>query len=172
MLSALDKSATCLRFVTFHVKLVQLEIARGFLGLPRWGNDREPACQCRRHKRDAGSIPGWEDPLEKGMATHSSILAWRIPWTGSLVGYSPQGCEESDLTEMHENVHTHAEASLASNGSLWTCLCGSFEPLDPPSHRGQLGSHRIGALTWLPALCAHPDKKAPAPRWRLKATIC
>ena len=24
---------------------------------------------------------GWEDPLEKGMATHSSILAWRIPWT-------------------------------------------------------------------------------------------
>ena len=29
---------------------------------------------------DMGSIPGWEDPLEKGMATHSSILAWRIPW--------------------------------------------------------------------------------------------
>ena len=31
--------------------------------------------------RDAGSLPGWEDPLEEGMATHSSILAWRIPWT-------------------------------------------------------------------------------------------
>ena len=30
---------------------------------------------------DAGSIPGWEDPLEKEMATHSSILARRIPWT-------------------------------------------------------------------------------------------
>ena len=30
---------------------------------------------------DAGSILGWEDPLEKGMATHYSILAWRIPWT-------------------------------------------------------------------------------------------
>ena len=27
------------------------------------------------------SIPGWEDPLEEGMATHPSILAWRIPWT-------------------------------------------------------------------------------------------
>ena len=27
---------------------------------------------------------GWEDPLEKGMATHSSILAWRIPWTMSM----------------------------------------------------------------------------------------
>ena len=30
--------------------------------------------------RDAGSIPGSEKPLEEGMATHSSILAWRIPW--------------------------------------------------------------------------------------------
>ena len=33
------------------------------------------------------------------MATHSSILAWRIPWTWSLVGYSPRGCKESDTTE-------------------------------------------------------------------------
>ena len=31
--------------------------------------------------RDVGLIPGWEDPLEESMATHSSILAWRIPWT-------------------------------------------------------------------------------------------
>ena len=31
--------------------------------------------------KDADSIPGQEDPLEEGMATHSSILAWRIPWT-------------------------------------------------------------------------------------------
>ena len=31
--------------------------------------------------RDVGSIPGQEDPLEEGMATHSGILAWRIPWT-------------------------------------------------------------------------------------------
>ena len=34
---------------------------------------------------------GWEDPLEKGMATHSSILAWRIPWMGGLVGCGPWG---------------------------------------------------------------------------------
>ena len=38
-----------------------------------------------------------EDLLEKEMATHSSILAWRIPWTEeSLVGYSPWGRRESD----------------------------------------------------------------------------
>ena len=40
---------------------------------------------------------GWEDPLEKGMATHSGILAWRMPW--SLAGCSPQGHKESDTTE-------------------------------------------------------------------------
>ena len=35
---------------------------------------------------------GWEDPLEEGMATHSSILAWRIHGQRSLAGYSPWGC--------------------------------------------------------------------------------
>ena len=33
---------------------------------------------------DAGSVSGWEDPLEKEMATHSSILAWKISWTEEL----------------------------------------------------------------------------------------
>ena len=42
---------------------------------------------------------GWEDSLEKGMATHSSILAWRIPWTEDLVGYSPWGLKELDIAE-------------------------------------------------------------------------
>ena len=36
--------------------------------------------------RDMGLIPGQEDSLEKGMATHSNILAWRIPWTEESVG--------------------------------------------------------------------------------------
>ena len=40
-----------------------------------------------------------EDPLEEEMATHSNILAWRIPWQRSLVGYSPWGCKESDTAE-------------------------------------------------------------------------
>jgi len=38
---------------------------------------------------DMGSIPGWEDPLEEEMATHFSILAWRIPWTEGMAGYNP-----------------------------------------------------------------------------------
>ena len=40
-----------------------------------------------------------EDSLKKGMATHSSVLAWRIPCTEEVVGYSPQGRKELDTTE-------------------------------------------------------------------------
>ena len=36
---------------------------------------------------------GWEDPLEKGMATHSSILAWRIPWTEEPDGLQSTGSQ-------------------------------------------------------------------------------
>ena len=43
---------------------------------------------------------GQQDSLEEGMGTHSSILAWKIPWTErSLMGYSPWGRKESDMTE-------------------------------------------------------------------------
>ena len=40
---------------------------------------------------------GWEDPLEKGKATHSSILAWRIPWIVQFM--SSRSSKESDMTE-------------------------------------------------------------------------
>ena len=44
---------------------------------------------------------GQEDPLEEEMAAHSSVLAWRIPWTErSLVGYSPKGSKEWGMTEV------------------------------------------------------------------------
>ena len=47
---------------------------------------------------------GWEDPVEKGMATHSSILVWRIPCVHGilavLAGYSSWGHKESDTTEL------------------------------------------------------------------------
>ena len=50
---------------------------------------------------------GWEDPLEKGMATHSSVLAWRMPWTQELVGCSPQVTEAyrtAQLTLLHSRT--------------------------------------------------------------------
>ena len=48
--------------------------------------------------RDADLIPGLEDPLEEGMATHSSILAWRIPWTEEPARVQSVGSQESDMT--------------------------------------------------------------------------
>ena len=42
---------------------------------------------------------GWEDPLKKGMAPHSSILAWRIPWTEEPGGCVHGVTKESDMTE-------------------------------------------------------------------------
>ena len=42
---------------------------------------------------------GWEDPLEKGMATHSNVLVWRIPWTEEPGRLQFIGCKELDMTE-------------------------------------------------------------------------
>ena len=49
-------------------------------GFPGGASDKAYACNAG-DTREAGSIPGQEDPLEKEMATHSSILAWKIPCT-------------------------------------------------------------------------------------------
>ena len=56
-------------------------------GLPCWLSGKELACKAGA----AGSIPDQEDPLEEGMATHSSILAWRIPWTEEPGGLQSTG---------------------------------------------------------------------------------
>ena len=42
---------------------------------------------------------GWKDPLKKEMATHSSILAWRIPWTEESGGLESMGHKQSDITK-------------------------------------------------------------------------
>ena len=42
---------------------------------------------------------GWEDSLEKGMATHSNIVAWKIPWTEEPGGLQSMGLKESDTNE-------------------------------------------------------------------------
>ena len=71
---------------------------------------------------------GWEDPLEKGKATHSSILAWRIPWTV----YSPWDRKESDTTErlsLHSLCGSDKNASVKDKISLsseFWCLGSSL----------------------------------------------
>ena len=76
---------------------------RGLLG---GASGKEPTCQCRRWKRHILHLRykvlslGWEDSLQEGMATHSSILAWRIPWTEESGGLQSIGLQESDTTEV------------------------------------------------------------------------
>ena len=48
---------------------------------------------------------GWEDPLEKGMATYSSFLAWRIPWTEEPQGLQSRGVTKSGDTTEHTLSH-------------------------------------------------------------------
>ena len=56
---------------------------------------------------------GWEDPLEKEMATHSSILAWRIPWMGKPGGLQSMGLKkELDMTERPDNNRLMCHTSI------------------------------------------------------------
>ena len=77
-------------------------------GFPGGTSGEEPTCQCRRHET-WDSIPGslsWEDPLEKGMTSHSNILAWKIPWTEEpfrlqSIGSQRVGHDWGNLACMH-----------------------------------------------------------------------
>ena len=73
-------------------------------GLPQWLNRKESACSAGA-TGDAGSSLGWKDPLEESMATHSSILAWRIPWTGEPGRLQSVGSQSQ--TRLSDWAHTH-----------------------------------------------------------------
>ena len=86
---------------------------------------------------------GWEDPLEKEMVTHFSILAWEIPWTEVSSGLQPMGSQRvgHDLWTEHSPQHpgtgkskprssqTTSESHCFTNSSLYfvsLVLCGSL----------------------------------------------
>ena len=69
---------------------------------------------------------GQEDPLEEGKATHSSILAWRSPWTEKPGGYRAKDCQEVDTTR--ETARTHAHEWLLCEWYRCFLLCCSWYP--------------------------------------------
>jgi len=69
----------------------------GILGLPGGDRGKEPAGQCRRQREMWVPSLGQEDPLEEDMATHSSILAWRIPWAEEPCRLQSMGHKELDM---------------------------------------------------------------------------
>ena len=101
---------------------------------PGGSDGKESACNVG----DLGSIPGQEEPLEKGMATHSSILAWRIPWTeepGRLLSMGSHRVRHdwSDLACMHawEGYSNPLQYSCLENprdrGAEWAAVYGVAE---------------------------------------------
>ena len=85
-------------------------------GFPGGTSGKEPTCQCRRHKGHGWSL-GQEDPLEEGMASHSSILPWRIPWTeepGMLQSMGLQRAGHGWATEL-KHIYASLVAQLIKN---------------------------------------------------------
>ena len=72
-------------------------------GFPSGSDGKVSVCNAG----DTGSILGWEDPLEKEMAAHCSILAYKIPWTaepGRLLSMGSQSrTRQSDFTSLHQS---------------------------------------------------------------------
>ena len=98
-----------------------------------WGfsdgaSGKEPACQCRRQEMQVGFL-GWEDPMEDCTATHSSILAWRNPWTeGShglqSIGLQRVGYDWSNWTHMQSFKNAFTSICLFSfHKNQWKLEC-------------------------------------------------
>ena len=89
-----------------------------------------------------GLLPGSEDSLEEEMATHSRILAWRIPWTEEPGGLQSMGSQELDRTEqvsMHARAHTHTHPTLGGSDLLHMASTTSslLKTLRTQRHRDQ-----------------------------------
>ena len=63
--------------------------------------------------------------LEKEMATHSSVLAWEIPWKRSVVGFSPWDCEEFDTAE--QLTHTRGYIHITHKKEKNLAICNTMD---------------------------------------------
>ena len=93
---------------------------------------------------------GQEDPLEKGMATHSSILLGESHGQRSLVGYSPWGCKESEVTEQltlhfHPTYHSaHSPANKVQDSSISKSIKPNFPQSSSTNMNGPDTVERTG----------------------------
>ena len=106
---------------------------------------------------------GREDPLEKEMATHSSLLAWRIPWTEEPGGlHSPRGRKESDTTEQ---LHFHFQLRVKVKVS-WTYLVTQLVK-NPPAMRETW----VRSLGWEDPLEKGKATHSSILAWRIPWTV-
>ena len=78
---------------------------------PGGASGKQPACQCRIHKRHGFDLWVRKIPLGEGMATHSRILAWRIPWIGE-----PDGLQFHPVTKRQTQLK---QPSMQHTNDLW-----------------------------------------------------
>ena len=92
---------------------------------------KEPTSQCRSPKKcgfdpwigkipSLGRSPVWEDPLEEGMATHSNIMAWRIPWTEEPGEVQPMGSQS--IRHDWNDIARMQHVTRLSPGLCWRVL--------------------------------------------------
>ena len=84
-----------------------------------------------------------EDPLEKAKATHSSILAWEIPWTEEPACFTPQGHQESDTTERLTHVHISPPFRTSLPNATPPHPSSSSQSTKPNSRWYTAGSHQV-----------------------------
>ena len=111
----------------YHLNLLEIvmiiQLLRDKMGFPGGLAGREPACQCRKHKRSQVQSLGEEDPLAKEMATHSSILSWKIPWTEEPGRLQFMGSQRvgHDWTCTHSEDKREEREQTRQKSSSW-CL--------------------------------------------------
>ena len=87
-----------------------------YTGFPGGSNGKES----KSNGGDLGLIPGWEDPLEEGKATHSSILAWRIPMDRGAWQPIVHGSAKSQ-TQLSDKSHTHIQSLVGTESGCFKC---------------------------------------------------
>ena len=117
----------------------------GFLSGAR---GKEPASKCRKPKRRRFDSPGREDPLEENMATHSSILTWRIPWTQEPVRLQSTGLQRvrHDWGNLAGHAHTSKSYLCCPPSPLLTgtAMLSWWHPGSPSPDCLMLGSSAAG----------------------------
>ena len=107
---------------------------------------------------DVGLVLGWEDPLEKEMATHSSILAWEIPRTEDLGGLQSMGSQRAGhdlaITQHHSCFTLLCEFLLYNEVISYVYTCppsGTSLPASHPSRSPQ--STKLSSLCYSTGFC-------------------
>ena len=112
------------------------------------------------HKTQVQSL-GWEDPVETGMATHSNILAWKIPWTKEPGRLEFISCKETDTTEQLTLSHFIPKNSSDSwvvvykEFKSWASSFENFIPVKSASHSNLCVIHKSILVALFTVICGH-----------------